>query len=346
MISSVGGPWIGWEDAAVIPLVRARYSAHFINALRRSGAAIGPVLRSAGLSESALEDPEGLTTIWQLGEVARLSAIRSDNLDIGWAASETASLETYGEFSDKVLSGTSLLNRLRAFCEAANDEYSEANFSIATSPRGVHFRRGPILGDALSARQTELYVLFMMLSTVRSVLGPSWHPGLVLLQTYYRPASETHFDPRRTELRFEQSQTVVVIDQKDLACSLQGMGQPDRQPDLQALSGDTARAIGKLLESHLGDRRLSLRFLAKICDMNPRTLQRALASQGMTFSDLLARQRIAAAVGSLKRSDISIAELSYSLGYSHQAHFSRAFSRETGLSPRQYRQALQEHQVP
>lgn len=330
-------------EVVVIPLVRARYSAHFIDALQRSGAAIAPVLQSAGLSEGALEDPNGLTTIWQLGEVARLSAVRSGDLDLGWAAAETATIESYGSFSDHVLSGETLANRLKAFCEAANDEYSEATFSVVRCDRGLHFRRGPILGDEIGARQTELYIVHMMLSTVRSVLGPSWHPRRAMLQTFYRPETEACFDTNRTELRFDQPFTAIFIDQDRLASSLHGTASPNIFSDLQTLSTDTAGAIGSLLATYLGDHRMSLEFIAKISDMNPRTLQRALAKQNMTFSDLLSRHKVAVAIGELRNTDMTICEISYALGYTHQAHFSRAFRRETGLTPREYRQALRKH---
>lgn len=103
------------------------------------------------------------------------------------------------------------------------------------------------------------------------------------------------------------------------------------------MSRDTRKALAEVVNTHLGDRRLSLEFIARICDMQPRTLQRTLAEQQTTFSELLAQQRAAAAMKWLKETDVPIAELSYQLGYAHQAHFSRAFRRQTGLTPSKFR---------
>lgn len=321
----------------MIPLVRARYSGNFIDVVRKTGAQVGRVLDDAGLAEEVLEVPNGLTTIWQLGEVARSSAIRTGNLDIGWAAAEAAPLESYGSFAERILIGPTLIDRLNAFCAAACDEYSEATFSVVRRRDSLHFKRGPIIGDEISARQTELYVISLMLRTIRSVLGPSWHPGQILFQTFHRPETEAHFDTSRTELRFDHPETVIVIDDADVVRSLGGSGQPDVGNDLRDLSFDTQHALAELIDAYLGDHRLSLEFMARICDTHPRALQRMLASQRTSFSNLLVRQRITAAMKRLKDSDMPIAELSYLLGYTHQAHFSRAFRRHTGFTPIGYR---------
>ncbi|MCP4304001.1 MAG: helix-turn-helix transcriptional regulator [bacterium] len=178
-----------------------------------------------------------------------------------------------------------------------------------------------------------------MLRTIRSVLGPSWHPGQILLQTFRRLETEALFDTSRTELRFDRPETVIVIDDTDIASSLGGSRPSDLGRNLHHLSENTEHALAELIESHLGDHRLSLEFMARICNIHPRTLQRMLASQRTTFSDLVARQRVAAATKWLKDSDKPIADLSYLLGYAHQSRFSRAFRRHTGLTPIGYRRA-------
>lgn len=204
----------------MIPLVRARYSRNFVDAVRKSGAQVGRVLDASGLTDAILDAPDGQTTIWQLDEVVRSSALRTGNLDIGWAAAEAAHWESYGEFGDNILSVPTLFERLNTFCLAALDEYSEATFSIASQPHGLEFKRGPISGDKISARQTELYALSLMLMTVRSVLGPQWHPAEIRLQTFHQPETETYFNTSRTELRFDQPETLVLIDDRDVARSL------------------------------------------------------------------------------------------------------------------------------
>jgi AraC-like DNA-binding protein len=71
-----------------------------------------------------------------------------------------------------------------------------------------------------------------------------------------------------------------------------------------------------------------------------RTLQRRLANENQSFSDLLGRQRVEFAKQHLSRHGESLAQIALDLGYSDQTSFCRAFRRWTGQSPRAYRRKL------
>jgi AraC-like DNA-binding protein len=60
----------------------------------------------------------------------------------------------------------------------------------------------------------------------------------------------------------------------------------------------------------------------------------------VTFEELVDEYRRDRACRLLTRADHSILEIAYSLGYSDPAHFTRAFKRWTGGSPRSYRKAI------
>ena len=59
---------------------------------------------------------------------------------------------------------------------------------------------------------------------------------------------------------------------------------------------------------------------------------------GKTFSQKLMEARMAAATQFLANTDLSVTAISERLGFSSIEHFSSAFRREMGLSPRRYRQ--------
>jgi AraC-like DNA-binding protein len=329
----------------MIPLVRARYAANFLAAVGETGAPASRVLDKAELNPQVLENSDSMIPIWQLGQVARQSAMSADNLDIGWYAAETASLESYGEFSLAVFSRKSLFERLKHFCALAQTEYSLADFKIEVEPNQISFKRGPIVGDQIEARQTELYVLALMLQTVRSALGASWQPRKVCMQSFYRADTERLFDTRVTELRFDCPETSIAIGATDAALGakayVEGQDHAAKDFDLRARCerqlGNSVAALEELIKTHLYDRRLSLEFISRICGLHPRMLQLMLANEGSNFRDLVQRHRNLAAVGLLTETDASIAEISSALGYSHQAHFSRSFRDSAGFSPMQFR---------
>jgi AraC-like DNA-binding protein len=68
-----------------------------------------------------------------------------------------------------------------------------------------------------------------------------------------------------------------------------------------------------------------------------RTLQRRLRVLGATYADVVQQARCAAAREMLQEQQRRIGEVARRLGYSDTAHFSRAFHRWTGVTPREFR---------
>jgi AraC-like DNA-binding protein len=81
----------------------------------------------------------------------------------------------------------------------------------------------------------------------------------------------------------------------------------------------------------------SLEEVATLVHVSPRTLKRRLASQGVTYTDLLDEQRRERALLLLRSPMLSLDDVAAGLGYSDTANFSRAFRRWIGASPGAYR---------
>ncbi|MCG6942244.1 MAG: helix-turn-helix transcriptional regulator [Thiohalocapsa sp.] len=74
--------------------------------------------------------------------------------------------------------------------------------------------------------------------------------------------------------------------------------------------------------------------------MSERTLQRRLAQTGSTYSDIVQEARFSIASDLMADSDLNIADIAFAAGYENTPHFSRAFKRLTGMTPREYRGGL------
>jgi AraC-like DNA-binding protein len=77
--------------------------------------------------------------------------------------------------------------------------------------------------------------------------------------------------------------------------------------------------------------------IAKILAMSERSLARGLKAEGASFNALLAEVQAERAKNLLKRPDLSIAAVSYRLGYAEPAAFTRAFASWTGQAPSAWR---------
>jgi AraC-like DNA-binding protein len=71
--------------------------------------------------------------------------------------------------------------------------------------------------------------------------------------------------------------------------------------------------------------------------MSARTLQRKLAAESTTFRKLVEAVRQELAESYLADGSFNITQISYLLGFSSQASFSRSFKRWTGFTPQKFR---------
>jgi AraC-like DNA-binding protein len=115
-----------------------------------------------------------------------------------------------------------------------------------------------------------------------------------------------------------------------------GGGAPVGLCDAMAWPGTAKRCARVLLADPLGPR--SLAAVAASLGISGRSLQRALAADGLRFSDLLAEVRVRAAAWWLIETAEPIAAAGFVAGYSDQPHFTRDFGRRTGLPPGRYRE--------
>ncbi|WP_455365328.1 AraC family transcriptional regulator [Kaarinaea lacus] len=126
---------------------------------------------------------------------------------------------------------------------------------------------------------------------------------------------------------------------------------------LPASNIELARANDKLIDeylSHLDGTSVGIRTKARITELLPsgsvseeriaellnlsvRSMQRKLKEEGSSFKELLNQTRQELAEQYIENSRLSINEITYLLGFSDPANFSRAFKRWHGVSPSQYR---------
>lgn len=81
--------------------------------------------------------------------------------------------------------------------------------------------------------------------------------------------------------------------------------------------------------------------LAERMCLSPRTLQRRLSEQGLSFQTLVDESRRELAVRLLSRTEYALSEVAFLTGFSDQSAFNRAFKRWAGQTPRSYRLSVE-----
>jgi AraC-like DNA-binding protein len=102
-------------------------------------------------------------------------------------------------------------------------------------------------------------------------------------------------------------------------------------------SGDARDEVRSVLSSQLTAGDLRIDVVARRLATTPRTLQRRLSRAGTSFEVLCDDARKEAAQTYLADTTLSIAEVTYLLGYSEPTAFHRAFRRWHGTTPHAFR---------
>jgi AraC-like DNA-binding protein len=102
-------------------------------------------------------------------------------------------------------------------------------------------------------------------------------------------------------------------------------------------SGGVCDEVRRALSAQVAAGELQLEVVARRLATTPRTLQRRLARAGTTFEALCDDARRQAAETYLSDPTLTVAEVTYLLGYSEPAAFHRAFKRWSGSTPQAFR---------
>jgi len=120
--------------------------------------------------------------------------------------------------------------------------------------------------------------------------------------------------------------------QRLLLQKIQAMSQTATGADGQNLTGKIRHHL--LANAYLG--LVSLEEMAANFNTSPRSLQRKLQEEGVTYQQLADTTRKSLALHYLDSGKYPVKEISYMLGYNELSAFSRAFKRWTGTSPVNY----------
>jgi AraC-like DNA-binding protein len=136
-------------------------------------------------------------------------------------------------------------------------------------------------------------------------------------------------------LEFGYPHDAIVVDREILDYPL---GEANGRLS-SAEPAETAAAVGALVKQLLPYGRITVEEVAARERISVRTLQRRLRHWGFSFEEIVDDVRRTEAISHVLTGEHSKMEIAFLLGYSDQAHFTRAFKRWTGISPREFARA-------
>ncbi len=96
--------------------------------------------------------------------------------------------------------------------------------------------------------------------------------------------------------------------------------------------------VKKYIHDHLSDK-LTVTDIAEALHFNPQYLMRAFKNKTeLSILEYITQERLSVAKKILEDTDLPIKTIASMVGYSDYAYFTRVFGKETGVSPRKYRE--------
>ena len=195
----------------------------------------------------------------------------------------------------------------------------------------------------------EIYALGVFLQFLKVLLPDEWKPAWFLTQAP-PPTLESPPTGLADRCHFGGSDTTAVAIplERFLAHDSAALEEwrAARGPGTHKVvsAAQMERELRRVVDLCVIAGRAELPEVAAVFGLSPRSFQRQLSATGLRFRSLVNESRHTYAAKLLRDSTLKISEIAARLGYSQSADFTRAFRKQTGLTPSHYRGHFKERQ--
>jgi AraC-like DNA-binding protein len=333
-----------------IPAFRAAHLFPYIDCLHAVGFPVDQTLRKFQLPSSLSDQPEArlplapalrfLSHVEREARMPAVSVLISDRVNISLLSGGTR---------DAILASPTLQEALSNYIRYIGNECNAIECWIVPHEREARVCEAPCisLGDEL--RHMTTHFMLLLIDMVRAFLGSRWNPSVLAFQYSMPPVPLVEARFPGTQFLYDQTSSWIGLLLEMLNASRHAHETPRvRMAGNQHLhllqcewdrltADDYIVSLKRVLKSYLSEDWLGIEFAAELSGTSVRTLQRNLASTGLSYSRLVENARFEAASEMLENQSIKIIDIAYAVGYEDPSHFSRAFKRLAGMTPREFR---------
>lgn len=312
-------------------------------ALRALGVDPASVLAGAELPGDALDNPDARHPYLSLVRMLNVASHASRRPDFGLLVGRESGLTDMGVLGEVMRHSPTVGDALRI--GAVLHRINSDGGAMFLFEHGSTVTAGYAVFHPQVDRMATTYdlVTAMLVTSMRDLCGPAWHPTEALLPHAAPPDCTAYRDHFRCPVRFDAEYAAIVFPAAVMARPVPG-ADPARRAALEreASRHDTSNLVSQLYRSLrllLIDGQASGDLLAQQFAMHRRTLNRRLRAQGRTFRSVLDEVRFEAARHLLGDTRLAIVQIAGALGYAEASAFSRAFRRWSGMSPLEWRES-------
>ena len=325
----------------ILPLTRCQFIIPFAAICDAIGAPTEGLLTRFRLPVSLEQTPEHYIPILQAIRFAE-AVQRSQGIpDVGFHA---ARLLQFCHLSEKMRAAIrfapTLFVALQQLCKWAPLE--DTTVSVWLERDDNHVRVcSKVAGTAKvpNLEHSQWLQNVYVMHVVRHFCGPHWVPATMAFEARYEPSRETRSFWQTTRFISGQNSSWIEIPASflDLPNLASETPAPSHKDDAGPSSHEIVSAVKLMLPSYLNDRIPTVAEIAEMAGISIRSFQRKLSNAGVSYSDLVDGARFESAAKLLRDTNAKIIDVAFSSGYSDPAHFTRAFRRFSGITPREFR---------
>ena len=309
-----------------------------LSGLSSSGANLSRLLVASGLGKFDLSNPENYVPVQSMysffDEINQREGL-SDFQDQFTEEIELASLSQWGEmiaYTPDVL--TAIQTAVKY--DGVVLSHERAGFEI----NGTKTKYWQRFTDKQSRgrEQADFLSFTLAIKGFQLAAGKDWAPLEIHLQSYTAPGLDALLPPcNNTKVLLGQPASAVIFPTAMLSLPMLGKGTSNEFTSSPHTAVTLSSKIERLLGSMQNEQIANMKLLSEMTDSSTRSMQRKLAEEDTSLSEVIDQWRFKTAIQSLKNPQIQIKEISSQLGYANTPNFIRAFRRWTNISPNRYR---------
>ena len=314
--------------------------------LNQRGCDARAIFKQAGLKPERLGDANARYSVVAMQKLWALAIEASGDENFAYKVGRQWRPTTFHALGYTWLASTTLAEALRRIAR-----YSR----IVNSGVEISFQQGGSCAELIIDVQYHKFsihqgahdaALGALMTMLRMLMGESYSP-MEIHCFYARPATAIGFEhDLRCPILYDMPANKILFDNADLHRQLASANaelqkinedlllEKMHQLDRACMVTRVTQAINKQLPSS----EVYEKNIAVSLGVSLRSMQRQLAKQQQSFTQLLEEIRKQLAEQYLANSQMSLNEITYLLGFANQANFTRAFKRWYGIPPSSYRQ--------
>lgn len=327
-----------------IPVARVALFLRYASFAESLGAPVEHLLACCAIPAELLDHPSAAVGLKGAFKFMEMACEASGTEHIGLYLGMQASLEDLGPAGEQLKRSTTVYDYLRQ--GIATYDTLITGQRVWLSPHGEEIRLNiaTMLRPGVGPYQSHMETLSMTVMALRRALGKDWAPQEIGLAQQSREDLPKNSCFERSRIVRAAEASYMVIPRTALEKTFPVVGphleQVRESVDKHRFSGELSDLVQLQIEAMLCEENLHIDIVAESLMLSRRSLQRTLAEQGTSYSNLLADTRLHQAQNRLRCSDEPVAEIAFSLGYSEASNFTRAFRLKNGVSPQKFRQNL------